>query len=280
MQRTWFHQLGGHLCLVAVQAGVTVIRDHLCFEDFEEDFEEVEEEGHAASPRKAVRVRHGKPVGIVQARSWVLAAGCRPTLPDIPGAHLAITSDDLFWRPEQAPGRTLVIGASYVGLEIAGFLSSLGTGPVSLAMRSQPLRGFDVQMADLVLRDLEHQHGVHVIQGQQPAALEQQDDGIHVRWAAVDNSELKNAEASPPGGPWDTVIMAIGRAPNTTRLGLPEHLLHRDTGKLRAHAKGHNVQSWRHPDYQQLPDVYALGDIVAGRPELTPLAIATGKQLG
>ncbi len=36
-----------------------------------------------------------------------------------------MSSDDLF-SLEKAPGRTLVVGASYVALECAGFLTSLG----------------------------------------------------------------------------------------------------------------------------------------------------------
>jgi len=51
----------------------------------------------------------------------LVATGERPRLPDIPGIEHAISSDDLFWLPE-CPGKTLVVGASYVALECAGFL--------------------------------------------------------------------------------------------------------------------------------------------------------------
>lgn len=50
----------------------------------------------------------------------------RPRYPDIPGAReFGISSDDLFTLPHP-PGRTLVVGASYVALECAGFLTHLG----------------------------------------------------------------------------------------------------------------------------------------------------------
>lgn len=56
----------------------------------------------------------------------VLSPPGRPRYPDIPGAReFGITSDDLFSLPK-APGRTLVVGASYVALECAGFLTGLG----------------------------------------------------------------------------------------------------------------------------------------------------------
>ena len=56
----------------------------------------------------------------------------------------AITSDDIF-ALAKPPGRTLVIGASYVALECAGFLSGLGYD-TTVMVRSILLRGFDRQV--------------------------------------------------------------------------------------------------------------------------------------
>jgi len=62
----------------------------------------------------------------ITANKVILATGMRPRYPDIEGAkECAITSDDLFSLP-YAPGKTLCVGASYVSLECAGFLTSLG----------------------------------------------------------------------------------------------------------------------------------------------------------
>lgn len=49
-----------------------------------------------------------------------------------------MTSDDIFMR-KTAPGKTLVIGASYVALECAGFLKGLGYD-VTVMVRSILLR--------------------------------------------------------------------------------------------------------------------------------------------
>jgi len=66
----------------------------------------------------------------------------------IPGAlEHCITSDDVF-SLKTPPGRTLVIGASYVALECAGFIKGLGYD-TTVMMRSIPLRGFDQQMAGI-----------------------------------------------------------------------------------------------------------------------------------
>lgn len=63
---------------------------------------------------------------IITADKILLAPGGRPRYPNIPGAkEYGITSDDLF-SLSRSPGKTLVIGASYVALECAGFLAAMG----------------------------------------------------------------------------------------------------------------------------------------------------------
>ncbi len=52
-----------------------------------------------------------------------------------------------------------MIGASYVALECAGFLSALGY-PTTVMVRSVFLRGFDQEMASLIVSHM--QVGVHV----------------------------------------------------------------------------------------------------------------------
>ena len=62
----------------------------------------------------------------VTADKILIAIGLRPTYVDIPGAkEYCITSDDIFKLPK-APGKTLILGASYIAVECASFLRSLG----------------------------------------------------------------------------------------------------------------------------------------------------------
>lgn len=81
------------------------------------------------------------------------------------GKHLVtcislLFSDDLFSLP-YCPGKTLVVGASYVALECAGFLAGLGLD-VTVMVRSILLRGFDQEMAERVGAYMET-HGVKFI---------------------------------------------------------------------------------------------------------------------
>jgi len=80
---------------------------------------------------------------------FILATGGRPKYPDIPGSlEYAYTSDDLF-SLAHCPGKTLMVGASYVSLECAGFLASYGLD-VTVMVRSILLRGFDQQVAEYI----------------------------------------------------------------------------------------------------------------------------------
>ena len=57
---------------------------------------------------------------------FIVAVGGRPRYPNIPGAkEFGITSDDIF-SLRHHPGKTLCVGASYIALETAGFLSGVG----------------------------------------------------------------------------------------------------------------------------------------------------------
>lgn len=104
---------------------------------------------------------------LLSADHIVIATGGRPRYPTlIQGAsEYGITSDDIFWLKE-SPGKTLVVGASYVALECAGFLTGLGLD-TTIMIRSIPLRGFDQQMASLVT-DHMASHGTRILRGCTP----------------------------------------------------------------------------------------------------------------
>jgi len=109
----------------------------------------------------------------VTADKIVIATGGRPSYPDIPGdREFGITSDDLF-SLKKAPGKTLVVGASYVALECAGFLAAYGYD-TNVMVRSIFLRGFDQDMANRI-GDFMEKHHTKFIRGATPSKLEKLD---------------------------------------------------------------------------------------------------------
>ncbi|XP_022109677.1 thioredoxin reductase 2, mitochondrial-like isoform X2 [Acanthaster planci] len=198
---------------------------------------------------------------ILTASNVVLATGMRPRYPEnVPGAvEHSITSDDLFSLPE-SPGKTLVIGGSYVALECAGFLSGLGL-PTTVMVRSICLRGFDQQMAGMVTNYMEGT-GIEFLWQSTPKSLEKNNDGtVSVKWTDSRGNEKTCV--------FDSVLFAIGREPQTEKLGL-------ENTKVKLHSNG-KIQGQN--EQSSVPHIYAIGDILEGCNELTPVAIKAGKLL-
>ncbi|CAM9214177.1 unnamed protein product [Ectocarpus fasciculatus] len=86
---------------------------------------------------------------VLSCGSVVVAVGGRPNQLPCEGGELAMTSDDIF-ALRTPPGKTLVVGASYVALECAaGFLTGLGVD-TTVMVRSILLRGFDQGIAERI----------------------------------------------------------------------------------------------------------------------------------
>jgi len=198
----------------------------------------------------------------ITARNIVLAMGGRPFYPDIPGVkECCITSDDIF-SMEKAPGKTLFIGASYISLECAGFVHGLGYD-TTVMVRSIFLRGFDQDMANKV-GDYMAERGVKFLRKTVPTKMEKLPDGrIQVMYKPSDGEETSDI--------FDTVCLAIGRKPCTKNIGL-------ESVDLKLNDKNGFVIT---DDYDQtnVSNIFAIGDLADGKPELTPAAIQAGKLL-
>ncbi|XP_030148347.1 thioredoxin reductase 2, mitochondrial isoform X7 [Lynx canadensis] len=139
---------------------------------------------------------------LLSAEHIVIATGGRPRYPThIEGAlEYGITSDDIFWLKE-SPGKTLVVGASYVALECAGFLTGLGLD-TTVMMRSIPLRGFDQQMSSLVTAYMASQ-GTRFLKHCTPSRVQKLPDGqLQVTW-----EDLTSGKENM--GTFSTVLWAI-----------------------------------------------------------------------
>jgi thioredoxin reductase (NADPH) len=105
----------------------------------------------------------------ITAARFIIAVGGRPTPLQCPGAEYAITSDDLFMK-ETPPGKTCVVGAGYVALECAGFLTGLHQGEVTVLVRSMLLRGFDRDLVK-VIQSYMVASGTRIIEGVLPKSI-------------------------------------------------------------------------------------------------------------
>ena len=193
----------------------------------------------------------------VEAAHVLLATGGRPLRPRIQGAELGIDSDG-FFALSAAPERVAIIGGGYVGVELAGVLQSLGS-QVELFVRGDSLlKGFDPEVIERLQGNM-HQAGIALHFGYSLAALEACEGG---------GARLRE-QGGDTGNPFDAVILATGRGPNTDGLGL-------DAAGVRTAADGHiEVDAFQ---ATSAGGVYAVGD-VTGRLALTPVAIAEARRL-
>jgi thioredoxin/glutathione reductase (selenoprotein) len=193
----------------------------------------------------------------VTGRRILIAVGGRPTTLSCPGGEHAITSDDIFSLPT-SPGKTLVVGASYIALECAGFLAGIGLD-TTVMVRSILLRGFDRDIADKIGEDMEKNHHVKFIKGAVPEKIVKNSDGTKtVTW--------KNGGKDT----FDTVLAAIGRRADTNKLQVSK-------AGVATNAKNGKVLCTN--EQTNVPHIYAVGDVVQDVPELTPVAIQSGRML-
>ncbi|GAB1609562.1 thioredoxin reductase 2, mitochondrial-like [Argonauta hians] len=209
---------------------------------------------------------------ILKSHKFVIAVGGRPSFPDIPGALLhAISSDDVFWL-KKSPGKTLVVGASYVALECAGFLTGVGLD-TTVMIRSSPLRAFDQEMARLVCKHMET-HGTKFLHKCHPSHIDRLDSPDRGDVSSQLVVKYQDDQGTQYSDIYDTVLMATGRLPETKTLQLNNTSVQVDpsSGKIIGGFDGDGEKT-------SAPNIYAIGDVLHGQPELTPVAIQAGKLL-
>mmetsp|Transcript_33031 Transcript_33031/g.77224 ORF Transcript_33031/g.77224 Transcript_33031/m.77224 type:complete len:482 (+) Transcript_33031:76-1521(+) len=193
----------------------------------------------------------------VSAEHFIIACGGRPNMSGEGAEQCCISSDDIFWMKGKPPGKTLVVGASYIALECAGFMAGFGFD-VTVMVRSILLRGFDQDMAERIGEYMQT-HGVNFARGIVPNKYEKTPDGkVKV---FVDGKEY---------GVYDTVLQAIGRKGCAHNLNLEAAGVTYDKEKGKIPCEH---------DQTNVPHIYAIGDVVVGMLELTPVAIQAGRLL-
>ena len=187
------------------------------------------------------------------AKHILVATGGAPFVPDLPGAELGITSNEMF-KLEKQPERIMIIGGGYIACEFAGIMNGLGTHVTQMYRGDQILRGFDEDVRDHVAEAMRRRGIVLEIQ-RDITAIEKDGDRLAV---TCDNGERHNV---------DQVMFATGRNPNSAGLGLE------DLGVGIKRNGAIEVDEW---SQSVIPSIHAVGD-VTHRAALTPVAIREGE---
>lgn len=198
----------------------------------------------------------------------ILSPGAEPLRPPLPGADdervftLRTIPDtyriDRFLR-EKAPKRALVVGAGFIGLEMAENLARAGLAVTVAELSDHALAALDADMA----ADVHHylrQQGVELLLENGVRAITPAPDGLRV---ALDSGSVDT----------DMVLLSIGVKPEST-LARAAGLDLDERGAVVVNAAMRTSN----------PDIYAVGDVVRvvqpvdGQPGYVPLAGPANKQ--
>lgn len=214
--------------------------------------------GRIAGPGAVTVTNAAGEVTRLETKHIVLATGSAPRrLPNIAvDGRRVLTSDELL-ELKEIPSHLLVLGAGAVGVEFASVFKSFGAQVtvVELMERLVPVEDDEVGAEfEKVFR----RRGIGVHTGTKVVSVEVTDDAVR---AVLENGKGEKSQVTA-----SHMLVAVGRRPVTEDCGLDTTNIELDRGFI--HVDGLQRTSQ--------PGVYAIGDIVAGKPQLAHAASAEG----
>jgi mycothione reductase len=141
----------------------------------------------------------------------VLAAGSRPTIPEVPGIHdVAHVTSDTVMRLDQRPDRLLVLGGGFIATEMGHVFDALGTD-VTIVTRGDSLVTHEDDDVRHALTARYRERGIEVVTG--ATATSVRSDGAPVVMTADVAGEERTFRA-------DLLLVATGRVSNHDTLDL------------------------------------------------------------
>lgn len=185
----------------------------------------------------------------------LIATGSAVIKPNIPGSEFLSTSDD-FFALDTIPRRVLIIGNGYIAAETSNVFNTLGT-ETSIAIRGGEFLGkFDRSITELLTETMT-EDGIKLLMNREVVEVRKEEN----EYTAV----FSNGETVKT----DFILVAIGRAPNTSKLNL------KATGVIQDKLKHVLVDEYENTNIE---GIHAVGD-VTGKLQLTPVAVAAGRKL-
>jgi len=191
----------------------------------------------------------------LKSKNIIIAVGGEPIKLDIKGKEFAKDSDSIM-QLKKLPRNLVIVGAGYIAIEFAFIFASLGT-KVSLVVRKKILRGFDESLVKLIKKNLDD-NKIKLYINENIEKISKKSKGYNVF--------LKKSKGLIVT---DEILVAIGRKPNISKLGLDKVKIKCD--KNQAIIVNKNLET-------NIKNIYAIGD-VTNRINLTPVAIAEGNAL-
>jgi dihydrolipoamide dehydrogenase len=197
------------------------------------------------APRRVAVTGADGAVDEIEAGAIVIATGSESTpLPGVAIDEQRILSSTGALALHHVPGRLVVIGGGYIGLELGSVWQRLGSKVTVVELLDRIVPTMDRELAAAAQRVLTRQ-GIEFRLGAKVAGIQDATDGLSVAIEAATRQSLSA----------DAVLVAIGRRPFTRGLGL-------DAVGVACDAQGRvEVDAGFATN---IPGIYAIGDAIRG----------------
>jgi len=187
----------------------------------------------------------------VTADQILIAVGGHPSPhPSLPGNEFCISSNEAF-HLDTLPKAIVIEGGGYIAVEFANIFHGLGVDTTLVYRGKEILSRFDQDLRHM-LHAAMAEKGIHIRCTEIITRVERQDDGRKRVYLSGGDAIVA-----------DQVMLAIGRVPNTTSLGLEAGGVAVDeTGAIKVDGYSRTSRE----------NIWAVGD-VTNRVQLTPVAI-------
>jgi len=213
--------------------------------------------GRLAGPGK-VEVTSAEGTKIVETRNVVIATGSEARmLPGLEADPKRILTNIEILNLREVPNTMGIIGGGAVGVEFASCFHRFGTQVTLFEMLPRIVPVEDEDVSRELLRVFK-KSGIRVETGARVENIQKHDGGVRFS-AAFSNGKEENFDV-------ETLLVAVGRRPLTDNLGLEGTKVELDRGFVKVDANQRTGE----------PNVYAIGDVVAGTPQLAHVATAEG----
>jgi dihydrolipoamide dehydrogenase len=176
----------------------------------------------------------------------IIATGSRPsTLPGNSVESSRIWDSTSALRLDQIPGKLLVIGGGYIGLELGSVYAALGSEVSVVEMTPGIIPGADRDLAQILQKQLSKSMKTMMF-GTKVTGLVEEKDGMRVQFEKDGKAEEEV---------YDYVLVSIGRKPNSSGLGLD------NTG---VKVSDHGFIEVNGARQTAVSNIYAIGDVVGG----------------
>jgi dihydrolipoamide dehydrogenase len=195
---------------------------------------------------------------ILETKAVLLATGSEARmLPGLkPDAHRILTNIEILDLTE-VPRTLAVLGAGAVGVEFASCFQRFGSQVTIYEMLPRIVPVEDEEVSKELTRAF-RKGGIRVETGARVENVQNAGAGVRFQ-ATLADGRVEAVSA-------DAILIAIGRKPNTENIGIEGTRVELDRGFIKV------------DEFQRTgePGVYAIGDIVAGTPQLAHVATAEG----